>query len=34
MLQLPKIARDGSVVLIVCSHTQEVLDDGPGEVVL
>jgi hypothetical protein len=34
MLQLPKLARDGGVVLLVCGHTHALLDDGPGEVVL
>jgi hypothetical protein len=34
MLQLCKLASDGDVVLIVCGHTQALLDNGPGEVVL
>jgi hypothetical protein len=32
--KLPKLMRDGGVVLIVCDHTHALLDDGPGEVVL
>jgi hypothetical protein len=31
---LYKLARDGGVAFIACSHTQALLDDGPGEVVL
>jgi hypothetical protein len=34
MLQLPKLTRDGGVVLLVCGHTHVLLDDGPTEVVL
>jgi hypothetical protein len=30
MLQLCKLMRDGIVVLIICVHTQALLDDGHG----
>jgi hypothetical protein len=34
MLQLPKLAWDGGVAFIACSHTHALLDNGPGKVVL